>query len=151
MIELGIIVVAFVFIWLYAGKGASETTSQPEESAVEHKEVATETTEVTPEVESVEPVTEAVVTNETEENCVAVSVVPQDSTLRRHYMQNLMANKEDASKKIPEDSALRRHFTQQLCVEIAANMVDRPTDSTLKRHYDAQLSSAVVDRLEALK
>jgi Na+-transporting methylmalonyl-CoA/oxaloacetate decarboxylase gamma subunit len=100
MIELGIIVVAFVFIWLYAGKGASETTSQPEESAVEHKEVATETTEVTPEVESVEPVTEAVVTNETEENCVAVSVVPQDSTLRRHYMQNLMANKEDASKKI---------------------------------------------------
>jgi hypothetical protein len=38
-----------------------------------------------------------------------------------------------------------------LCVEIAANMVDRPTDSTLKRHYDAQLSSAVADRLEALK
>jgi len=151
MIELGIIVVAIVFIWLYAGKDASGTKNQPEESAVEHGEaVVAEPAEITPEAEDVEPVVEQVA-SKIEEDGVAVSVVPQDSTLRRHYMQNLMANKENKGEQVPEDSTLRRHFMQQLFAEVAATMADRPTDSTLKRHYDAQLSSAVADRLEALK
>ena len=111
-----------------------------------------------------------------------VDVVPEDSTLRRHYLQNLEALDDTASvvevdvideevmavsvaeetgnldvmpnnpvSGIPEDSALKRHFIQQLVAEIEATMPVRPTDSTLKRHYDTQLMSAVNGRLQALK
>lgn len=52
---------------------------------------------------------------------------------------------------IPEDSALRRHFIQQLSAEIEVTMPERPTDSTLKRHYDAQLLDLVDSKLDALK
>lgn len=52
---------------------------------------------------------------------------------------------------IPEDSALKRHFIQQLVAKTEATMSARPTDSTLKRHYEAQLMSAVNSQLQALK
>ncbi|MBW6452674.1 MAG: hypothetical protein K0A92_02685 [Methyloprofundus sp.] len=141
-------------------KSATATTQSEESVVVEQEQNVAEVAEVTLDAK-VEPVTE-VVAHEVAQNCVAVSVVPQDSTLRRHYLQNLAAQEPcveaiavsvnaNAAVRIPEDVVLRRHFTQQLFAEVAATMLDRPTDSTLKRHYDAQLSSAVADRLAALK
>jgi len=43
--------------------------------------------------------------------------------------------------KIPEDSTLKRHFISALIVEIEADMPARPTDSALKRHYDAAVQA----------
>lgn len=37
---------------------------------------------------------------------------------------------------IPEDSTLRRHFLTQLQAEIESVLFPRPTDSILRRHYD---------------
>jgi hypothetical protein len=42
----------------------------------------------------------------------AVSNVPEDSALRRHYLQNLATAKESLETPFPEDSALRRHYLQ---------------------------------------
>lgn len=105
-------------------------------------------------------------------------IIPEDSTLRRHYLQNLAniasdadtvsdkpvvvdvaeecAIKSDVIKVnpgtgIPEDVVLRRHFIQQITTETEAKMPPRPSDSTLKRHYDAQLLSSVISQLQALK
>ncbi len=106
--------------------------------------------------------------------------IPEDATLKRHYLQNLASLADvpeapgeeintviveteekiitkpetavlESSLKIPEDSALKRHFMQQLVAEIEATMPARPTDSTLKRHYDAHLMSLVASRLQALQ
>ncbi|MCK5828992.1 MAG: hypothetical protein KAH20_01685, partial [Methylococcales bacterium] len=43
--------------------------------------------------------------------------------------------------QIPEDSTLKRHFMAILKAEIETNLPPRPTDSTLKRHYEARVQS----------
>jgi len=47
--------------------------------------------------------------------------------------------------KIPEDSTLKRHFISALIVEIEEDMPARPTDSALKRHYDAAVQAKLED------
>ena len=42
---------------------------------------------------------------------------------------------------LPEDSTLRRHYLTQLRATIAALNPTRPSDSTLSRHYDAMLNA----------
>ncbi len=43
--------------------------------------------------------------------------------------------------KIPEDATLKRHYISILKYEIESKLPSRPTDSTLKRHYDARVQS----------
>lgn len=45
------------------------------------------------------------------------------------------------TSRVPEDSTLRRHFITQLKSEIEAKKGERPTDSILRRHYDAMIAS----------
>ncbi|WP_031435178.1 hypothetical protein [Methylomarinum vadi] len=52
--------------------------------------------------------------------------------------------------EIPEDSTLRRHFLTQLRAEVEAEFAPRPTDSTLKRHHDALIAAELEKRLEEL-
>lgn len=42
---------------------------------------------------------------------------------------------------IPEDSTLRRHFFCQLKAEFESQFEPKPTDSTLKRHYETEINS----------
>ena len=49
--------------------------------------------------------------------------------------------------KLPEDSTLRRHFLTHLQSEIEATLSPRPTDSILQRHYDALVSAELENRL----
>ncbi|MDT8425566.1 MAG: hypothetical protein RQ733_06295 [Methyloprofundus sp.] len=140
-------------------KSATETTQSEESVVVEQEQNVAEIAEVTLEAK-VEPVTE-VVAHEVAQKCVAVSVVPQDSALRRHYLQNLAGNKENAGEQVPEDSALRRHYLQNLaaqesCVEAIAASVNAnaavriPEDVVLRRHFTQQLfaevAATMVDR-----
>jgi len=92
--------------------------------------------------------------------------IPEDSTLRRHYLSNQEALKQAkyveavADKKpepvvaevtesvetvvklqVPEDSTLRRHYIAGLKAEIESNMPACPTDAALKRHYEAQVQT----------
>lgn len=48
---------------------------------------------------------------------------------------------------LPEDSVLKRHFIQQLKSAIAAEMGPQPSDSVLKRHYDAAARLALEQQL----
>ena len=172
--EVVIIIVIAIAVWLFIHFRKKKHGSVAESGV---KPVAPKT--ISPEPE---PIVQEPVTVETIEIGEVADVIPEDSTLRRHYLQNLDAladissigeladnevtesviAPEDSTTKvdivesssysrIPEDSALKRHFIQQLTAEITAAMPDRPTDSTLKRHYDAQLLSSVDSRLQALK
>ena len=49
--------------------------------------------------------------------------------------------------QIPEDSTLKRHFIAILKAEIESKLPPRPTDATLKRHYDAQVQTELDDLL----
>ena len=44
---------------------------------------------------------------------------------------------------IPEDSTLKRHFLTQIEAEVENNLSPRPTDATLRRHYDSLVKSRV--------
>ncbi|WP_432648850.1 transposase [Methylomarinum roseum] len=46
---------------------------------------------------------------------------------------------------IPEDSTLRHHFVTQLRAEIIDSHPNRPADSTLFRHYDALINAELED------
>lgn len=179
MFEFFIVAIIALAVWLYVHftKKKAEATATPTPSATvsEKKkpepepEVKEQHDPVAHEAMSVEPVIE----NE------KVDVVPEDSTLRRHYLQNLAAqaassfDKEEVIVKeevkpvvskegvteipaapisrMPEDVVLKRHRIQQLVAETEAEMPPRPTDSMLRRHYDTHLLSVVMSRLDALR
>ena len=177
-IEVVIIIVIAIAVWLFIHFRKKSHESAADSSA---KPVSAQAISTEPEPEvKMEPapapiVKESIVVEASE----GVSAIPEDSTLRRHYLQNLavqcdrsadavseeavvVSKPEDAVSKvlavetgsvssIPEDRVLKRHFIQQLTAEIAAAMPDRPADSTLKRHYDAQLLSLVHSKLQELK
>jgi len=50
---------------------------------------------------------------------------------------------------IPQDSVLKRHFISQLRAEIEANMAAKPTDSVLRRHYDSLVGVELERRLSS--
>ena len=52
--------------------------------------------------------------------------------------------------QVPQDSTLKRLFLSNLMTEVEASFAPRPTDSMLKRHYDAMLNVAFEQRLQAL-
>ncbi len=51
---------------------------------------------------------------------------------------------------IPEDSTLKRHFLSKIMAEVEAGFAHRPTDSALKRHHDGMVNFAFQERLESL-
>ena len=79
-----------------------------------------------------------------------VAGMPEDSTLKRHYLQLVVAN-QAASNRIPEDAVLHRHFVQNLIANEEAVLAGAPSESTLRRHYETQVSAAVLAKLELLK
>ncbi|MBD9360592.1 hypothetical protein [Methylomonas fluvii] len=55
----------------------------------------------------------------------------------------------DAEAVLPEDSSVQTHDLDQLRREIAAELPTPPTDSVLKRHYDSLLQTKLQQRLSA--
>ncbi len=47
---------------------------------------------------------------------------------------------------LPEDSTLRRHFLSHLKSQVESELFPRPTCSTLKRHYDSLVLAEVEKR-----
>lgn len=54
-------------------------------------------------------------------------------------------------QRIPEEATLRRHFLSQLVAEIESELFPRPTDSILKRHYESLVLAKLADRLAETK
>lgn len=50
---------------------------------------------------------------------------------------------------MPEDSTLRRHFLTQVQAEVEAQLASRPTDSALRRHYDSLVKAKMETYLKA--
>jgi hypothetical protein len=44
---------------------------------------------------------------------------------------------------VPQDSTLKRHFLSHILAQVSADLPPRPTDSALKRHYDTLLRTKV--------
>ena len=147
-IEVVIIIVIAIAVWLFIHfrkKGHSSVA----ESGV--KPVAAKT--ILPEPISepkVEAKLEAIIQEpavETKTSEVA-DVIPEDSTLRRHYLQNLSAqagsstdiaeaviNKEEIAVSVPEDSAV-----EVTAVE-TGSVSSIPQDAVLRRHFVQQLTA----------
>lgn len=51
---------------------------------------------------------------------------------------------------VPQDSSLKRHYLSKLMAEVESSSGPRPTDSALKRHHDTLLKAEFVQRLERL-
>lgn len=49
----------------------------------------------------------------------------------------ILPDQPNCKQKLPEDATLKRHFITQAHAEVAKLLGDRPTDSTLSRHYDS--------------
>jgi hypothetical protein len=83
--------------------------------------------------------------------------VPEDSTLRRHYLNTRKAEKETITHPYPSDSALRRHcesiskfaLSEALAaktIESSAQLAKKPAipeDSALRRHFLSQVQAEI--------
>jgi len=155
MFEFVMVVAIACGIWFYFKSGEDEIVAEEpvveaskdeaEELVIEEAvAVVAENNEVTEDV----AVAPAVVVEPVKSQFVAG--MPEDSTLKRHYVQLVVAN-QAVSNRIPEESLLRRHFVQNLIANEEQLFAGAPSDSTLRRHYDAQVAAAVLEKLELLK
>jgi hypothetical protein len=62
-------------------------------------------------------------------------------------VESITAAPQHAVSNIPTDSTLRRHYLAHLRTQVSATMTPRPTDATLRRHYDAMLEHEVENQL----
>jgi len=169
MFEFVMVVAIVCGIWFYFKSGEDETVAEEpvveaskdeaevldvEEPVIDEVAVVAENNEVTEEVAVEEEVVEAPaaeaqpVVEPVKSQFVAG--MPEDSTLKRHYVQLVVAN-QAASNRIPEDAVLRRHFVQNLIANEEALLAGAPSESTLRRHYETQVSASVLAKLEILK
>lgn len=54
---------------------------------------------------------------------------------------------DSVKRRLPEDSVLKRHFVQQAQTQIANDIGPKPTDSVLKRHYEMLFQQALEKHL----
>jgi len=85
-----------------------------------------------------------VTTPEPTEPVEKVEPIPQAASEK---VQPITSKQKNTGLKIPEDSTLRRHFISALQVEIESSMPARPTDSALKRHYDSAVQAKLATLL----
>lgn len=83
-----------------------------------------------------EPVIEAVLETVAEEVVVVTPVNKPDTTA---------AVVADSQVQVPEDSSLRRHYLTQRRAELLADLGDEPSDSTLKRHYQQLVAAKIAE------
>lgn len=89
----------------------------------------------------------------------AVSLIPEDSVLRRHYLAQIEAEQKSITNPYPTDSVLRRHYESNL-VSLVAPVSDAiesnvmpvismqtklnvPEDAVLRRHFLTELRSEI--------
>lgn len=65
----------------------------------------------------------------------------------REEVKTRPEDEEERLLQVPEDSTLRRHFLTQLRAEIEARMPPAPIDASLRRHYDATVDAELGKRL----
>lgn len=126
--------------------------SEPEQGSTNSDEVIEKATEVKVAVEKVveEKVEEvkAAVEEKVEAVKAAVEKVAEvkPEPVAKPAPASSVAS-ETTNLQIPEDSTLKRHFVSILKAEIESELPPRPTDSTLKRHYDAKVQAELDDLL----
>lgn len=170
MFEFVIIMIIAVAVWyfVYFRKKQDESENGSSVGSVATPKVSPESEVKVAVKTEPEPIASEPEVVETIEVSEVAGFVPEDSALRRHYLQNLsiqvdltvdeepaediILQVENAPEAIiAEDVELKRDHIQQLVAEIEATMPPRPTDSTLKRHYDTQLMSSVLSQLQEQK
>lgn len=70
-----------------------------------------------------------------------------DAMINAEIEKHAHLSKHEETTIIPEDSTLRRHYLTLLRANIEKNKAPRPTDSTLRRHYDAMLDAELEKHL----
>lgn len=128
--------------------GASKQTESPVVEAVEAIEKVSKPVEVQPQPSPA--VSPSPVAKKEEK-------VPEDSSLRRHYLGTRKAEKEAITNPYPTDSALRRHYDSisrlalsealsAKTIESPAQLVKKPAipeDSALRRHFLSQVQTEI--------
>ena len=80
---------------------------------------------------------------------IFITVYLASSSASAKFFSEKKTNKiTDIKRQIPEDSTLKRHFLTNLRAQIESEFHSRPTDAVLKRHYDSLITSKVEDYLK---
>lgn len=75
------------------------------------------------------------------------SPLPESPVVVQEATPTPVVVKQASVSKIPEDSTLKRHYLTQLRAQVAAKLPARPTDATLRRHYDTLLENEINKQL----
>ncbi|UOA09267.1 hypothetical protein [Methylobacter sp. S3L5C] len=130
MIELLIAAVAVVlfFIYLSRSKKAKNQSLQPASQAGENKSATHSKSKIAPSVKSKAGST-TILTQQNSNN------VPQDSTLKRHFIAHLRTMIESLKPR-PTDSALSRHYDSLINAEVEQCVNDQNSLEQLIAQYE---------------
>ena len=80
---------------------------------------------------------------------IFITVYMASSSVSAKFFSESKTNETTNVKiKIPEDSTLKRHFLANLRAQIESEFHSRPTDAVLKRHYDNLIASKIENYLK---
>jgi hypothetical protein len=77
-----------------------------------------------------------------------ITFLSKGKTLESSIKENSISKQDNVSLIIPEESTLKRHFFSLLRTNIESELAPRPTCSTLKRHHEALIETEVGKRLQ---
>ena len=147
MFEFVVVVIIIGAAWYYFRQKKQAEGSESDTTA--------QTSAVKPDVTSAPEPVKAKPVVEPAKASKPVSVIPEDSALRRHYMQNLAAGKQNLETPFPEDSALRRHYLQNTATqqddskETVTEEVLKPVSAKTEIPVEAEVKRDVIQQLVA--
>ena len=163
MIEVIFIIVIAIAVWLFIHFRKKGHESEVD-SVVEPVVTQTITPEPEPEPEPEQvvvpessPVVQVSESLEVVETNDAVDVMPEDSALRRHYLQNLVTQDENptdtvtvgaVSEEIVEISAPKENIAE-VAKGVSHSPLSIPEDAALKRHFIQQLTAEIAAAMPA--
>ena len=165
MIEIGIVVLlligVFVFFKMRKKKLANTTpqaSNESKKSVVEEKatvnakapvvEQATSTVETKPVVDTVTSAPTPTAKVVSVQNATSVKVhtlLPEDSTLKRHYVTQLQAMAIAVRGPCPSDATLRRHYLTEVAMEVECCLDDKVALEHLMQAYQKTKKTVIVE------
>lgn len=114
-------------------KAPEQVKQQPETKSADKPVVNAEPTTVNPQI------TDATIVAPPEPTSANIepSAKPQVSTKPQTKETAVSPAENTNSTLVPQDSVLKRHYLNHVCMMIESIVPPRPTDSVLCRHYDA--------------
>ena len=148
MIEISIVVLVLIGLLIFFKLRKKTLANATPQASNEPQKAAIQETPKPQPVEPVKPSVEPQPVTETLKPVKTHALLPEDSTLKRHYVTQLQAMAIAVHGACPSDATLRRHYMVEIAAEVERCLDDQASLERLMEAYQAK-KSVVVECVES--